>query len=346
MLYEYAVDPELVATWSDRTTARYFRDQFGLGSPRIISKYPGRWKRLVWAAWESSGSGGDTERKRMEELLAHLSRTMVKRPSSAWNPDRAWQGNALREHRRLPFHAILAQDNPGDEPRVLVPDDLDDNSTLWTIERGQAPVRRADAMAETLRDMLRLAMNIVFVDPYFAPDSPRYLRVLSACLEACRAARRILGEHPSVHIITSGGRDKDPVREHFEAECRKLPASLPVDQPVTIRRVAERPKGQQLHNRYVLTEHGGVSLGAGLDEKTEHATDDVLLLPRNLYLRRWREYAGESLAFDRVEGDITIVGQRREPLDDQAGVRARDVTRRKGTAMLSGRNRHESGRTE
>ena len=75
-----------------------------------------------------------------------------------------------------------------------------------------------------------------------------------------------------------------------------------------------------------------MSLGAGLDEKTEHATDDVLLLPRNLYLRRWREYAGESPAFDRVEGDITIVGQRREPLDDQAGVRARDVTRRKDAA--------------
>lgn len=57
MLYEYAIEPELVATWSDRKVGRYFADKFGLGSPRIVSRYPKRWKKLVWSAWEQLHGG-------------------------------------------------------------------------------------------------------------------------------------------------------------------------------------------------------------------------------------------------------------------------------------------------
>lgn len=90
MLHEYAVEPELVATWCDRASGRYFLDKFGLGSPRIMSRYPRkRWKRLVWEAWKAN-SHDDSERKRMEELIQRLSEDMVTRRDAVWNPDGTW----------------------------------------------------------------------------------------------------------------------------------------------------------------------------------------------------------------------------------------------------------------
>ena len=35
MLFEYAVEPELVATWVEPRTGRYFIERFGIGSPRL-----------------------------------------------------------------------------------------------------------------------------------------------------------------------------------------------------------------------------------------------------------------------------------------------------------------------
>ena len=38
MIHEYALEPELVATWTDRNTCRYFKESFGLGQGRLVSQ--------------------------------------------------------------------------------------------------------------------------------------------------------------------------------------------------------------------------------------------------------------------------------------------------------------------
>ena len=98
-------------------------------------------------------------------------------------------------------------------------------------------------------------------------------------------------------------------------ECQKrLPRILPRGQEVTICRLSERPGGQELHNRYILTEHGGVAFGTGLDEKGRaKTTDDLTLLDRNLYRLRWDQYTSDQPAFNRPEGEITVMGIGRSP---------------------------------
>lgn len=303
MLHEYAVEPELVATWGDRKSGRYFLDKFGLGSPRIMSRYPRKhWKRLVWEAWKGS-SHDDSDRKRMEELIQRLSEDMVTRRNAVWNPDGAWFGNVLDEHRRIPFHAILARNNAGAHPNILVADEVDESTALWSVPHETVP-RTPKAIAGVVRDMLRMAVDIVFIDPYFSPQ-PRYAKVLAACLREC-LDQRVGRGRPQVRFLAAA--DKTGAREHFENECRgRLPHMLPQGQRVTIARLTERPEGEQLHNRYILTEFGGVGFPAGLDAKPR-ATDDPWLLTRDQYRTRWPQYAGESPAFDQVEGEITIVG--------------------------------------
>jgi len=39
MIYEYALEPELVATWADRRIARYFVEKFGLGQLCVVLRF-------------------------------------------------------------------------------------------------------------------------------------------------------------------------------------------------------------------------------------------------------------------------------------------------------------------
>ena len=315
MLHEYAVEPELVATWCTRASGRYFLDKFGLGSPRILSMYPRgpkHWKTLVEEAWNMANDVAD--RKRIVELIQRLSEVQVVRPNAVWNPDRAWLDNAVAEHQRIPFHAILARHNPSRHPKVLVADLLDERTSLWSVPRGAVVQREATGMACVVRDMLRMARDIVFVDPYFSCSPARYYaEVIAACFQAC-IEQRIPGGQPRVRILTADDSDDDEKCTHvfFTKQCRdRLPSRLPIGQHVEIRRLKERANGEQLHNRYILTELGGVSFGAGLDEKPGAAFDDLFLLTRRQYETRWRQYAAEPPAFDQPAGTIKIVGSGR-----------------------------------
>ena len=266
-----------------------------------MSRYPPNWEKLVWAARRD-----DSQRKRMEELIQRLSEVMVTRQGADWNPDRTWLENTLNEHRRIPFHAILVRDNPAPHPNVLVADELDEHTSLWPVPHDTIP-RTAAAIAGAVLDMLRMANDVVLVDPYFAPQRSYHTKVLAACLRAC-LDKRLVRDHPAVRVFTAADTRKNGTRQYFEEQCRaRLPRMLPRRQRVTISRLKERSEGEKLHNRYILTEFGGVGFPAGLDEK-RGATDDPWLLTREQHQKRWPQYAGNPLAFDQPEGEITIVG--------------------------------------
>lgn len=312
MLFEYAVEPELVATWADWGTGRYFIDRFGVGSPRFISRYPKSWKKRVWEAWKAieirDGPKTDRERKRMEALILGLSSVMVKRRGAVWDPDRSWVENAVAQ--QVPFHAVLTRHNPDGDPQILVADELDDPGSRWAAPRGMMVRRTARAIAETVGGMLRIATDVIFVDPYFAPHRGRFVDVIAACMEAgCRG--RAVG--PARVRIFSSDREELGTYEYFRTEClKRLPGELPADQEVVIHRLVERTGGERLHNRYILTELGGVAFGFGLDEDRKRNTmDDVNLLESDQYHRRWAQYAGEPAEFDRFGDAITIIGSRR-----------------------------------
>ncbi len=310
MLREYAVEPDLVPTWLDRETGRYFLDNFGLGTPRIMSRYPRKhWKRLVWAAWRASNDGKENEQTRMETLVQRLSEVMVKRRNAVWDPSRPWLDSAVEEHMRAPFHAVLARSNPAGHDRILIAGDVDGRTPLWAVDHGDTIPRKAEAIAGAVGDMLRVATDIVFVDPHFAPHRRRFFDVLDACFGKCFEGR--VADVPRIRLFSST-RDENGEFEFFKKECRnRLPVTLPDGQEATIRRLRERrPVGEKLHNRYILTELGGVSFGTGLDreEALGHATDDLNLLGRDQYERRWRQYASEPPAFDQPEAPIVVTG--------------------------------------
>lgn len=131
-MYEYAVEPELVSTWHDRKEGAFFLGKFGKDKGRIVSRYPHHWKRLVWDAFQTAfPASGEVARKRMEEMLARVSETMVNRQTT-YDGTRSWLENAEAEHARSPFRAVLARANPRALHGILTPHGFDEDEPLWT----------------------------------------------------------------------------------------------------------------------------------------------------------------------------------------------------------------------
>lgn len=75
-------------------------------------------------------------------------------------------------------------------------------------------------------------------------------------------------------------------------------------------KLVERAGSEKFHNRYVLTERGGISLGIGLDTGPAGQTDDANLLEPDQYIRRWNDYMGVQPSFDLV-CQINVTGTAR-----------------------------------
>jgi len=304
MIYEFALEPALLNNWRD---FRYFTESFGFPLGRLISRYPKRWKRLVY---DSLDACGDVEKKRVEEGLRRIDDRIIKRPNLIWNNEHNWLTNAEAEHARRPFRAIVASANPNACAFVLVGEDVRETNPLWRVNRTSVVERQPTPMAQALAPFLRVADAILFVDPHFNPNRPNYRQTLLEFLGAifdrreCRLPTRI-----EIHLSADG--DDKPTAQFFDQSCRaNLPNLTPFGVQLQIFRWRQRPGGQELHNRYVLTNMGGVRFGAGLDAGDLGETDEVELLDDETYSLRWAEYDPAGPAFDLAD-QVVVRGTRR-----------------------------------
>ncbi|MDF0674051.1 MAG: hypothetical protein P0120_06880 [Nitrospira sp.] len=300
MIYEYAVEPELLSNW---TNFRYFSGQFGVSRGRLISRYPKRWERMVY---ESLTACPPVEKAKIVERLSRLKDRMITRQNT-WDKHKEWLLNAETEHGLRPFRAILAHHNPRSQPFVLEGNDVEENHPLWKVEVSQPVARTPQQICACVGPLLRISKQILFVDPYFRPSQHNY-RMLFAELFELFLQDRSFGL-ASVGIFVS---DKiSCTGQHFFDECQKyIPALIPVGMQVTIGLWSQRVDGEEIHNRYVLTDRGGVKFGNSLREGDTGTSDDVNLLSDEQHKLRLAQYAGPNHAFDQVS-TITIIGTKR-----------------------------------
>jgi len=297
MIHEFGVEPELAATWGVLAEFRYFVAAFGLGTTRMVSRYPKDWRQMVWAI---AAPTTELERKRLEVLLLRFSEAMVRR-SGPYDSERGWLQNAVSEHRRAPFAGILARTGAGGA--VLGVDQLE-STEAWKCPAGMACNRVASRMAAALAPVLRNSRRVALIDPHFGPENARFRRPLQAMLRAMLVARP--GTAPDEVLVLTSVKS---TAEFFVAECqRQLPRVTPRGVQIRLRRLRERPGGERLHNRYVLTDIGGVAFGVGLDEGAPEESDDINILSEDQLALRQQQYIGSAMAFDAVESDVIIDG--------------------------------------
>jgi hypothetical protein len=301
VIHAFALEPRLVATWGRREEFRFIYDKFGLGTPRVLLELPDftDWKNDVYAAASELGLS-EKDWKRLEEIFRIFSEHRCRRASSIYSGVLAWLDNAEREYMRCEFRAILATENPRRHAAVVVGDDLGQpKAKLWACPLGATPSRSPEDLATTLSGMLSNSRELHLVDPHFGPENARHRKVLEALMD-------VLATHsltPAVRVHCSMKSN----RAFFEQEAAKIAARLPTGCNIEFIRWKEKPGGEKLHNRYVLTDLGGVSLGVGLDDGEKGQTDDLLLLPRAQYDRRWLQYVVGDGAFEREDAPAVRV---------------------------------------
>jgi hypothetical protein len=302
VIHAFALAPELVATWGRWEEFRFIHDKFGLGTPRVLLELPAfsKWKKAVYGA-AIHLKLSQVDMKRVEELFRLLGERKCRRHDSVYDGILTWLENAEHEFDRKPFAAIIARQNPHSHHGVLVFEQLGAGCPRWACKVGASPPRTSEALAAALSPMLMNCKQLHLVDPHFGPENLRHRKFLAALMN-------VLVDHgPPPEVVRVHCSQKTPLA-FFEEEAAKMAGRLPAGAAVEFVRWSQKTGGEKLHNRYVLTDVGGVILGVGLDAGEPGETDDLVLMPREQYELRWSQYVTADGTFNCVDRPSKVTG--------------------------------------
>lgn len=302
MIYEYAVDPEVASQWGLLENYRFFVRELGLGQGRLMSRYPKKWARRVW---ESYAGYNDMEKKRLEDLLAQIQATIIKRQNYIWEDGNTWLENARLEHARHNFRAILVKNNNRNRPELL---DINAFSTFpcpgWDHDHGTVVRRDAEEVAEMLGMLLTRCRWVKFIDPYFSVCRPWHKKSMTHFFRIL-AGERPVGTPELIEMHTSGDNASS---EHLKSFYERI---IPEGLQVFLYQWRKKQKGQSVHNRFILSDIGGISFQHGLDSGEDGDTDDIGRLDSAQYEFRCQQYNPEDPSFDYAAEPILLIGKKR-----------------------------------
>ena len=241
MLYEYALEPKLLNNWDK---FRYYYEKMGVSHGRLISRYPNNWIRLVY---ESLDDCSDLDRKRIEERLKEI-KGKLKPRDNEWRDDLDWLKNAVAEHERIPFRAIIASESLDEVPLVLNDSMLDENEPLWKSVTDRVVPRTAYGYGrECCSTTSDESMSIIFIDPHFGPGKSRFIRPFLQFLRVAQHNRTTNIRRVEYHLKE----DAELSTDFFRAECARLSPRIPVGIEVEFKRWRKRSDCERLHGRFI-----------------------------------------------------------------------------------------------
>ena len=276
MLYEYALEPTLL---TQPSACRLMVNSMGFSKGRLVSQFPEHWESLVHVILADPDMM-PMAKKSILVKLSQIKQSLFPR-TCCWDDSQTWLNNVMQEHGVQPFRAILATSRPGNNKYILCEDDLDETNKLWKADTTVTINRDATEMASATRLLLESAKEVILVDPHFDPGLPRYRRPLERFLQILSNRSTSIPfrrfEYHTATDATSSYLEKVATQEL----CRMMPDDITL-------KIIVWQSHHELHNRYVLTNPGGISFHHGLDDGP--GTDELSLLSRDSYINRWRQY--------------------------------------------------------
>lgn len=279
MFKEIAIEPSAVAS-SYRDFA-YIIEKFGIPEGRLIAAFPSKWKRFVYQAAQMR-LRGTIDLSRIEVRLGALQDETFYwrgRPGDGCAED--WLGAAIAEHARDPFDAIIAATRAEDSA-VVAASDLDGQHPCLHPNRQWHIDRDAEVMAACCAPLLSRVQHVKLVDPYFDLSQARFRRPFTALLQHVQS-----GTEVEVFRGDNFGED------FAQQSLRKL---LDTVKPNGVKVAMFFLPQKGMHNRFVLTEAGGLVFKTGLDDKDdgELTTDLVTVLERDVWAVEWARFIGDK----------------------------------------------------
>jgi hypothetical protein len=304
MINEYAIEPALAVAWAkSQSEFEYFFEKFGLGQSKIMSEFP-KFKNWRKQFKQAAAGAQDFELQRITALFNLLVERRIFREGFTYDGTISWLENAETENYRCPFQAILSSENPRKHKSVLSQSSIK-NSCLWKTEEQDYCQRIAEKMAQLVLPILSNCRELYFIDPHFGPENPRHRRPIEAFLK-CMANNRF--GKPLTDCIEIHTSDKAAF-EFFKDTCqKKLPALIPSGYRVKLKRWIVRPGGEKFHQRFILSDIGGVEVDPGFDDGKEGESFKVMLLKRKMFEKHWQDFIAAP-AFELAEAPLEIFGK-------------------------------------
>ncbi len=308
MFAEYAVEPRVVIDWRRWQLLL----AVGVTKGRLIVRFPKKWEKEVLKVAEELNIP-DIERARVADVLERL-RPYVRRSSAVYDDAQSWLKNAVMEHGRDPFDAILAHSNPAQELGATICEDLSPDHPFLAPVQTVFVRRHADDMTKAVAPLLRLSKKLVFVDPYFQPEKPgRWQASIPAMLKAAMLGR-VAGSFPAVVEIHASAHIERVDRSDFVEECQKWSELLPAGVSVRFRLLREKGAGAALHDRVLLTDRAAVDFSTGLDQGSNSRLEQKLTIHddqawQRLTSQHLGEFGDRGAFNEAIHGGVLVAGE-------------------------------------
>lgn len=243
MFYEYAIDPAVFTTFE---RVRYFVEATAPGEGRFISEYPRKWKALVFGQLSSVAG---RSRKQAEILLENA--TLIRRRAAPFDGEKDWTANVVAEDARLKFRAVVTESGTDAESHICV-NDVSIAHPRWAKFSGFVPRTRRD-MLQAIGLLIRHAEHVVIIDRFFGSAGSGREAVFGAFAE-------ISDQRAHFEVFCEPLETRDP-RLQLQKNIQSLASRLRGGQKLTVHVLLARTSNVRFHNRYLLTNVGGVSFG-------------------------------------------------------------------------------------
>jgi hypothetical protein len=293
--HEYAIEPESLENF-DR--AIKVLAQIGFDKSRLASQFPRKWAKRVR---DQANQYTVMEKHTVTELLAKMGRSLVVRDCK-FDGNLSFVENAVAHIPTHEFRAILASRNPDARENILITASNLENSPLWSDVGSAEPERNASSLVVCLRPLLLPASKLVIIDPYWNPVDAKWLnplREFGTLAFSDSESLEVVEVHCCEHDHRVGQESFTPFQQNCE---QNLAGIFPNEISVSVIRWRKYQNGRELHDRFILTDLGGVEIKPGIDEgpkgqcytlktltHTECARYEQRFSPGSQTYERWQE---------------------------------------------------------
>jgi len=283
MIYEYAVDPSLLG---DINNCRTIFDNFRPDRGKLIAEVPRKWLREAYKAIDRSRYS-PMKRKAIVENLNRLKKQGMSKNHQleSWDAvNDSWLDYIINANSSGSFAAIFTETQVAGSVQTYALSDLflGKAPECWKYDSQQHINRTPQAIAAAVKPLITISKQITLIDRHIYPNTPRYQSVLKEIIRTVNTDGLYGAGIDTVTIHLSD--ERTDMQDSLE---RKVLPFLPKGMKVVCH---QWPK-DIFHDRFIITDVGGVKFGHGLDEG--HKQVLLLLLTADTKQTELSKFTGE-----------------------------------------------------
>jgi len=219
--------------------------------------------------------------------------------------ENSWVENALREHAARAFRAIIFAGEQKSCAEALCANACSEDDALFDAPISRDITRTARDISDALFPLATTAHEIDIVDPFFdlRPGKGDFLNPIASLLgklsasgSPCKVIR--------IHFRTHGSRPPDNIL--LRDAPRQTKGAIPAGFVLQLYEWDEIPGSEDFHDRFFLTDTGGLMIGAGLSAEGSTETATFTLLDDSHAQALRSRFAANSTVYVRVGSAVQI----------------------------------------